>query len=61
MRGIDQMVQGVVDRSYEYSLTAWILSLLRSSDDPILTESVVKTCLIAPTPSYVCLLPRYLT
>jgi hypothetical protein len=50
------MVQGVVDRSYEYSLTAWILSLLRSSDDPVLTESVVKTCLIAPTPSCVLIL-----
>ena len=47
---------GVVDRSFALTLSAWVAHLLQTSDDPTMTESVVKSCLLASSPNCLALL-----
>lgn len=47
--------QGVIDRSYPLTLSAWVIHLLQASEDPQTTEAVVRSCLLSGTPKYVWL------
>ena len=38
------------DSTYPLTLTAWVVHFLQAADDPIVTEGVVKSCLMTPSP-----------
>lgn len=42
----------VNDSTYALTLTAWIVHFLQAADDPVVTEGVVKSCLMTPSPGY---------
>ncbi|ORY52195.1 Las1-like-domain-containing protein [Leucosporidium creatinivorum] len=47
---------GVVDRSYALTLSAWVVHFLQASEDPQMTETVVKACLLASSTNTLALL-----
>ncbi|KAK4698133.1 ribosomal biogenesis protein LAS1, partial [Phenoliferia sp. Uapishka_3] len=44
------------DPSYALTLTAWVIHFLQAADDPLVTEGVVKTCLLTPSQGTLALL-----
>lgn len=47
---------GVVDRSFALTLSAWVAHLLQTSEDPSMTETVVKSCLLSSSTNCLALL-----
>ncbi|KAL8279387.1 hypothetical protein RQP46_008199 [Phenoliferia psychrophenolica] len=44
------------DSTYPLTLTAWIVHFLQAADDPVVTEGVIKSCLMTPSPGTLALL-----